>query len=67
MRYMAKQYYVKHWKTLDSLYKELETVTEIYNEDPTNEHYIMLRMKVIRKIKHFLRYRSKYEDYYIRP
>lgn len=65
MNVMTKKYYVKHWRTLDKYYDELEDNYYKRKKDPENEDLIIERLIILRKIKHFLRYRSKYEQSYI--
>lgn len=65
MNVMTRKYYVKHWVILDEYYKILTEIYEKLKKDPENEELINQKLSILRKIKHFLRYRSKYYDYYI--
>ena len=66
MNFMTKKrFYVKHWKTLDKYYDELTENYYLRKKYPNDEELIKKRLIILRKIKHFLRYRSKYEKSYI--
>lgn len=62
-----RKYYVKHWVILDKYYDELSEISEMLKKYPNNKELINKKLVILKKIKYFLRYRSKYNNYYIRP
>lgn len=61
---MTKEYYVKRYKPLNKLYKEYHNILLELKKNPNDEKMIKEKIRILKKIKYFLRYeKDKYEWY----
>lgn len=61
---MSKEYYIKRYKPLNNLYKEYHNILLEIKKDPNNEELINKKIKILKKIKHFLRYEKHKHKWY---
>lgn len=60
---MVKKYYIRRWYTLDKYYDKLYDINKQLEKEPNNKKLIEKKLILLKKIKHFLRYKAGKEDY----